>query len=376
MRTFVLPVLLVLIFGVVGLLLNGGLWTWVGLAAFMTMILFLAMVRFGRIHASRSLRERLMNLSFVAMGLLSFVFAFALIRDAIWILGWMMAPDFFPPEPSQTLGNEFIYLTSVCAFAAGTYWGGLGPRLKNVTVKIKNLPEALQGLKLVQISDLHIGPTIDRKYVEKVVALSNAADADLVVFTGDIGDGHPHELQAAIAPLAQLRAKSGIFYVPGNHEYYWDLDAWIRELEGTGATALMNSSRHIPIGNAHVLMAGITDPAAKSSSRHAHPSIEKTIASTPREHLAADLRILLSHRPHFAREAEKAGFHLQLSGHTHGGQFFPWTLVVKFVHEFSKGLHATGGLWIYVSQGTGSWGPRLRLGTTPELTVLCLQVDA
>lgn len=169
-----------------------------------------------------------------------------------------------------------------------------------------------------------------------------------------------------IHPLSQLRARLGSFYVTGNHEYYWGGNEWLNVMNNLGMVVLMNRGKIIQHKNARILMGGIPDPVSKIL-----PDLESII----KVGIESDFKILLSHRPGIARSAEPLGFDLQLSGHTHGGQFFPWTLVVKFVHEFHRGLSRLGKMWVYVNMGTGSWGPFLRVGSTTEITLLELEHD-
>ena len=349
-----------------GLILNGTLETWLGLAVlFFVMSLFILVRIFPRAFRDET-GERLAALSFTAMGILSFLFVVGLGRDLAWIVFRLTSHPSAGGSPSEFFANRWVVLIALVAFAVGVAWASFGPRLRHVRISVPTLPEGLRGLRLVQISDLHIGVSIRRRYVERVVRLTNSVEADFVVFTGDIGDGEVARLSAEIEALKDLKAKSGIFYVTGNHEYYWNADHWIAAFRSVGMNVLLNETRTVSVGEHRVLIAGITDPAAPMAKGHEAPSIGSTLARAE----TADFKILLSHRPHFAQEAEAHGIDLQLSGHTHAGQFFPWTLVVKMVHEFAHGLHRLERMWIYVSAGTGSWGPRLRFGTTPELTVI------
>jgi predicted MPP superfamily phosphohydrolase len=233
------------------------------------------------------------------------------------------------------------------------------PRIVRVTVPIRNLPPDLAGLRIVQLSDLHIGPTIRRAFVEWVVDAANALAPDLVAVTGDVADGFVPDLRDHVAPLARLRAPLGRYFVTGNHEYYWDALGWTAELERLGLTVLSNEHRVLHRGDGRLLLAGVTDLSVDSDPHVA-------LADAP----GSDVRVLLAHQPLSAYAARAAGFDLQLSGHTHGGQYFPFNLLVRLFQPFVAGLHRLEEMWLYVSRGTGYWGPPLRLGAPSEITLL------
>lgn len=295
----------------------------------------------------------LLQLTFVCMGLLSFLFAFTIIRDLIGLASGAWA------------SNQTVVLSSGAAFLFGTFWAA-GPSIKKRKIPIEGLPPELHGFRIAHMSDLHVGPSIGRRYVEKVVERANSTKPDLVALTGDFGDGPAAQLKDHIQPLSKLEAPAGVFYVPGNHEYYWNVEDWMTVISDLGAAVLLNRSERIIFRGKKLLIGGVTDPAAPYTSQHPAPNAR----SAHGESSDAPLKILLAHRPSMASEASKAGFHLQLSGHTHGGQFFPWTIVVRFVHKFFLGLHKHEKMWVYVNGGTGSWGPLLRFGTTPEITLI------
>lgn len=194
-----------------------------------------------------------------------------------------------------------------------------------------------------------------------MVSKVNSLEADLIVLTGDIGDGPVKKFRKDISPLGFLKAKHGSFFVTGNHEYYWNANEWLGVMNNLGIINLINRGKVLVHQNKKILVAGVPDPVSRLL-----PDLMGMLETE------SDYKILLSHRPGIAGQASQAGYNLQLSGHTHGGQFFPWTLVVRFVHEMSKGLHRVNDMWLYVSPGTGSWGPLIRLGTTPEITLLTL----
>ncbi len=243
-----------------------------------------------------------------------------------------------------------------------------GPRIKRVNVSISGMAKELHGLKIVQISDLHVGPTIRKAYVENVVLKMNALAPDLIAFTGDFGDGVAADLEKHWQPLAGLSAPLGLFYVNGNHEYYWKENEWAEAAVKCGFTALKNESRLLSYRNRTLTVAGVTDSAAEHFDPLHRPDPKKAIIGGE----ASDLKILLSHRPDACVEAEKAGFQLQLSGHTHSGQFFPFIIFQPFVHKYFRGLNQHLSLWVYVNAGTGYWGPPNRFGIPSEITLLTI----
>jgi uncharacterized protein len=157
--------------------------------------------------------------------------------------------------------------------------------------------------------------------------------------------------------------------VTGNHEYYWGAEEWLSKARALGWVTLVNESRTLPVNDSTIFVAGITDAQGESFSREHRPDIQRAAQGSEKH----PFRLLLSHRPGVYAEAEKAGFQLQLSGHTHGGQFFPWSLVIPFVHRYYKDLNPYRRLWIYVSAGTGYWGPPHRFLVPSEITLLELE---
>lgn len=240
----------------------------------------------------------------------------------------------------------------------------LTPKIYRVEVPIAKLPPAFDGFKIAQISDLHIGEMIGKKYVDAVVAKTNSLAPDLVAMTGDIIDGSLELIAPVAQRLAALRARDGVFFVTGNHEYYWDLAGSIRAIASTGAKMLTNEHVKISRAGEEIAVAGVPDISIGATSNP-----EKSIRGLPQE----IVKILLAHQPASHRGAAAAGFDLQLSGHTHGGQFFPWSLVVRLFQHYNKGLIRHGALWIYVNRGTATWGPRMRFGIPPEITLLTLR---
>jgi predicted MPP superfamily phosphohydrolase len=241
-------------------------------------------------------------------------------------------------------------------------------KVERVTVSVEGLGAGLSGLKVVQISDIHIGPTLDAAWLRRVVAQVNALEPDVVAVTGDLVDGSVDALREQMTPLTELRAKHGVFYVTGNHEYYHGGRAWAAEVARLGLTVLHNEHRVVERDGARLVVAGVTDYNAGS--------IDPEHASRPDLALAgaaADVpRLLLAHQPRTALSLQGLRVDLQLSGHTHGGQIFPFMFFVKFQQPVVQGLATVAGVRVYTHRGTGYWGPPLRLGPAPEIAELTL----
>jgi predicted MPP superfamily phosphohydrolase len=240
--------------------------------------------------------------------------------------------------------------------------------IEEITVPIASLPMEYEGFRIVQFTDIHVGPTIKRKFVERVVAQVDNLHADLLAFTGDLVDGSVPWLRDEVAPLKDLIAPYGKFFITGNHEYYSGAAPWIEEAGRLGFTVLLNEHRLIQRNNARIVLAGVTDYSAGDFIKSQVSDPAAAIARAP----VGLVRILLAHQPKSIFAAARAGYVLQLSGHTHGGQFFPWDYLGRLNQPYIKGLHKHDNTWIYVSRGTGYWGPPLRLGIPPEITVIRL----
>jgi predicted MPP superfamily phosphohydrolase len=219
------------------------------------------------------------------------------------------------------------------------------------------------------LSDMHLGTGPNASHVAVMVDRALSLNADLIVLTGDIIDGLTQDLQSELDELARLKAPYGVYFVLGNHECYWRWRESVEAMKKIGIIPLLNEGREIKIRNESIFIAGMNDPAITQDGGEG-PKIP-----IPPAH--SKLNIALMHQPQFAESVANVlpAYHLQLSGHTHGGQFFPWTLIVDRMYPIARGLGKIKKLWVYVNQGTGYWGPPIRLGTHAEVTCLIINKE-
>jgi len=299
---------------------------------------------------------------------------------ASWVLAVAGSHLSTPPDPAR---RAFVARTLAggAILAAGTATGiavqiATGePRVNEVPVPLPRLPRALSGFTLAQITDLHVGPSIREKHVRRVVDMTNALRPDAVVITGDLVDGTVAELRHATEHLARLTAPHGVFFVTGNHEYYAGARAWLEELARYGIRPLRNERVVVGDrgpGGASFDLAGVDDWSVARGGDGRWAALDAALAGRDPDRSL----VLLAHQPRGVSEAVRAGVELQLSGHTHGGQLFPWNLLVSAVYPYYKGLylHREGDRSgrVYVSCGTGYWGPPMRLGAPAEVAKIVL----
>jgi len=291
--------------------------------------------------------------------------------------GWLTYAD-----ATSVDGERREFLAQVLAGGAGLFgfaisgfgvWSAIRPvEVKHVPVQLKKLPARLNGLRLVQLSDVHVGLTIGRDFVEDVVKKVNALEPDVVAITGDLIDGSVEDLGDAVSPLGDIRASLGTFFVTGNHEYYSGADSWLGFLNNIGIRTLRNEHVLLEKDGESFHLAGVDDwTAHQFGGGHG--------ADLPRAMKGRDTSkpvVLMAHQPVQFDEARKHGVDLQISGHTHGGQIFPFGLLTRLVQPFVSGLHQRGDSQIYVSSGTGYWGPPMRVAAPAEITLIELESAA
>ncbi len=326
--------------------------------------------------------------AFVWLGLSFLLFSALLALDLAraagtalaWLAAALLGSQSAPGDPARRL-----FLARAVAGGAALAAGGAAavgvraatgePRVKEVPEKLARLPPALSGFTIAQITDFHVGPTIGRRHVRRVVEETNALSPDAVAITGDLVDGTVAEIGEAVSEIARLRARCGVYFVTGNHEYYAGVGPWLRELGRLGVRVLRNervSLGDAGPGGASIDLAGIDDWRSRGLAPGHGPDLPRALAEREPDRAL----VLMAHQPLGFPEALRSGVGLQMSGHTHGGQIFPFSLLVGAVYRFSRGLYRLreGGDdgWIYVSPGTGYWGPPMRLGTTSEITRIVL----
>jgi len=290
-------------------------------------------------------------------------------RFALWA-GRRLGGTEMPVDPARRTFLARALAVGVSGTVLGLAGSGVRSalgrlRVMEVPVHLQGLPSRLDGFRLVQISDLHIGALLHRSWVEGVVERVLGTRPDAVAITGDLVDGTVDELQSHVAPLAQLAsAPRGAFFVTGNHEYYSGVEEWLRHLPTLGIRPLRNERVELAPG---LDLAGIHDPSGRGVRGHA-PDLDRALAGREQGRPV----VLLAHQPRQFQEAAAKGVSLTLCGHTHGGQIWPFSWIVALVQPYLAGLHRKGDAQLYVSRGTGFWGPPMRVFAPPEITVLTL----
>ena len=313
---------------------------------------------------NRKLADRLAWVGLTAMGFFSSLFVLTLLRDVVLLGAYLLLSGEQARLWVEPSAQATLYF-SLFVTLAGLVIARRRPGVVEIKIPVVDLPLALHGFSIAQISDVHVGPTIKRGFVEGIVRRVNELKADLIAVTGDLVDGSVQQLLAHTAPLAGLTARHGAYFVTGNHEYYSGERAWTEEIRRLGLRVLKNEHVVLKHDGASLILAGVTD----YSAHHFDPAQRSDPAAALRgAPIDAGAKVLLAHQPSSAMAAANAGYDVQISGHTHGGQFWPWNLFVHFFQPFSSGLHRLKNLWIYVSRGTGYWGPPNRFGVPAEIT--------
>jgi uncharacterized protein len=318
----------------------------------------------SRFFPSASVRPAVW-VAFVWMGVGFLLVAFLGIADLGRLVATLAARlrDAGPVDPAKRVFLARTLAVGVGGVVAGLSAAGLRSALgtvqiKELEIRLRGLPQSLSGFRLVQISDVHVGPLLRKDWVGHVVAQIQALSPDLIAITGDLVDGTVDELRDQVAPLAQLRAKHGVFFTTGNHEYYSGVEDWYAHLPTLGVRPLRNERVEIAPG---LDLAGIEDPTGR-------PDLPRALEGRD----PSRALVLLAHQPRQFAEAARHGVSLTLSGHTHGGQIWPFSWLVALAQPYLAGLHRKGDSQLYVSRGTGFWGPPLRVFAPAEITLLKL----
>ncbi|MDP8567657.1 metallophosphoesterase [Methylophilus aquaticus] len=341
-------------------------WCFLGASAILQPLGF-----FARGLPNARLRDGLSWVAMTAMGVFSSLLVFTVLRDLILVMIAALHGLAVISIDVGALQKNSAILTIALALSVSLIGFFNARRLAqviNIEVPLRNLPAQLHGFRIVQISDIHVGPTIKQGYLARIVDRVNTLEADLIAITGDMVDGRVSDLAHHTLPLSRLQARHGSYFVTGNHEYYSGALEWISELQRLGVHVLLNEHVQLSHDGALLVLAGVTDYHAGSFYDHHHSDPHAAMAGAPQ----AAPSILLAHQPRSAQAASAAGFDLQLSGHTHGGQFWPWNYFVPLQQPYTAGMHRLENLWVYVSRGTGYWGPPKRFGAPSEITCLTL----
>jgi hypothetical protein len=321
--------------------------------------------------------------AFVWLGVAFLLFAALVAADLVRLAAagaeqlrdWLARAEDPPADPerrrfvARAVAGSALAVVSTAA-GAGVRRAAGPAEITEVPVRLPNLPRALDGLTIVQITDLHVGPTIRQREVDRVVEQANGLRPDIVAITGDLMDGSVRELGPIVAGLARLRSRYGVHFVTGNHEYYSGVDAWTAFISGLGIRVLRNERVVIGDPGASLDLAGVDDwQATRFGNGHGYDLAKALAGRAPERPL-----VLLAHQPRGVEEAVRAGVGLQLSGHTHGGQIFPFQYAVRAAFRYVKGLYPVDGTGahVYVSRGTGYWGPPMRIGVPPEIAKITL----
>jgi predicted MPP superfamily phosphohydrolase len=326
---------------------------------------------------ARSVQSPIMWVLYSWMGLMFCLFVLLIPADLVRFVAWLIervGGDPVDPARRLFLSRLFGGVVGLGGLAMAG-WGVVAATRRPVAVKpvevaVAGLPPAFAGFRIVQLTDVHVGPTIGREFIDHLVERTNALEPDIVAITGDLVDGSVAALGAFLEPLQGLQARHGVFFVTGNHEYFSGADEWIAHLRALGVTVLRNERVTLTKDGQAIDLAGVDDPTGRSFAAGHGADLARALAGRDPSRPV----ILLAHQPKAAIEAADHGVALQLSGHTHGGQIFPFNYLVKLQQPFVAGLHRLKDTAIYVSPGTGYWGPPMRVGAPAEITDITLRV--
>ncbi len=361
------------------------IWSGIWLMAMLPLVLIA--MRFSHVEATAN--DVVSWMAYLSLGFVSILFFFLLAKDLVVAVGFVAGKVyelFQSGSPEAVVGNVLdqsgesrrqmlwssvnlavLGLTGVMT-GCGVVLARYRIKIERVTIPLKGLPRAFEGLRIVQISDIHVGPTIKAGFVREVVNRVNALQPDMIALTGDLIDGSVDYLANDVASLSDLTAPGGKFFVTGNHEYYSGVYPWLKKVTELGFDVLTNEHRIIERDGEKLIIGGVTDISAGQMIPEHRSNPVGSLAGAPE----AGARILLAHQPISVYKAADAGYDLQLSGHTHGGQYFPYSKLIAVAQPFVAGLYNHKGTQLYVNRGTGYWGPPIRLGSPAEITEIIL----
>ncbi len=318
----------------------------------------------------RAIIGPLWTVTFVWAGFVFLLFFLFVGADLLTSVASLFATN---ADPAWAREKALVVLT-LALLLAGRAWlsahGDAG--IRRIEVTLDRLPRTTSGFSIVQVTDLHVSPDTSVARVTRLVDRINALQPDLIALTGDLVDGSPEMLRHRLAPLAGLRARHGAFFVTGNHEYFSGADRWIEFFRGLGFRVLHNERVSIGEGEAAFDLAGVPDWRGAAYGPTHRPRLADVLRGRAPEREV----VLLAHQPRQFPEAASLDVGLQISGHTHGGQIWPFTWFIHLAEKWVSGLHQVGRSQLYVSRGTGFWGPPMRLSAPSEITQITLKSAA
>jgi len=360
-------------FKIMPFLLALGLSKTMGFSLILPGALFMPALFFWRFNSPFSIPSWLYTGVYIHFGLVSTLFALLLARDMFHLAiytgqsGWnyLLNPSIKSSQSSSLLQSrrEFLeFLTAGVTLGSAFLLTGAGYLIAHQKPIIRRVKLG-STWKITQFSDLHLSPSLPVSFINEIVSSLNQTEPDFFVFTGDLVDGTVEELEGKARLLTQLNAP--VYWVTGNHEYYSGAENWINFMSQLGWQYLHNSGLRFSKKGKNLYLCGVPDITGSKILPSHISDPQKALSGS----LPDDFKILLAHQPRSAPAAEKAGAHLQLSGHTHNGQYFPYNTLIRLAQPYGKGLHSLKQMKIYVNPGTGYWGPPNRVGVPPEITV-------
>jgi predicted MPP superfamily phosphohydrolase len=271
-------------------------------------------------------------------------------------------------EPALAVRATLVVAVALVAGAFGLRSAMSPPVLRRVEISLDRWPGSLDGFRIVQISDVHIGPILGRAFAAELVSRANALEPDLVALTGDLVDGGVRQLAEEVAPFAGLRARHGVYFVTGNHDHYSGVRSWCEKARELGMCVLRNQRIEIRDGDGVFDLVGVDDHHGSHFGRGGGEDLDAALDGRDRARPA----VLLAHDPSTFKRASTMGVDLQISGHTHGGQIWPFGMLVRLAIPFVAGRFRRNGAELYVSRGSGFWGPPMRIFAPAEITEIVL----